>query len=119
MSNIDVMDLVEMEDKMNIDVLLGEWESLINELSDKEIALYQWKSVYQIKADEIVAVTDFKALYGANNQKVRDNHVKQELSDWYDTITDLEFSINYIARRISFLKELIKTKRVLMEVKQQ
>ncbi len=115
MSNIDVMDLVEMEDKMNIDVLLSEWESLINELSDKEIALYQWKSVYQIKADEIVANTDFKAVYGANNQKVRDQHVRNELSDWYGTIKDLEFSIDWIGRRISFLKELVRYKRSLLE----
>ena len=118
MSNIDTMDLVELEDR-NVDVmvLLNEWEDLVDELSEKEIALYQWKECYQIKADEIISNTDFKALYGANNQKVRDNHVKEELRDWYDNIKDLEFSIDYIARRISFLKELIRTKRVLMEVK--
>ncbi len=115
MSNIDVMDLVEMEDKMNIDVLLSEWESLINELSEKEVALYEWKEIYQIKAMEIEQNTNFKELYGANNQKVRDQHVRNELSDWYDTITDLEFSINYIARRISFLRELVRYKRSLLE----
>ena len=118
MSNIDTMDLVELEDR-NVDVLvlLSEWEDLVDELSEKEIALYQWKECYQIKADEIIANTDFKALYGANNQKVRDNHVKTELSDWYSIIKELEFSIDWIARRISFLRELIRTKTVLMEVK--
>ena len=115
MSNIDTMDLVELEDR-NVDVmvLLNEWETLVDELSEKEIALYQWKECYQIKADEIIGNTDFKALYEANNQKVRDNHVKTELSDWHDTIKELEFSIDWIGRRISFLRELVKTKRVLM-----
>ncbi len=118
MSNIDTMDLVELEEhNKDVLVLLGEWEDLVDELSEKELALYQWKTVYQIKADEIIGNTDFKALYGANNQKVRDNHVKTELSDWHDTIKELEFSVDWIGRCISFLRELIRTKRVLMEVK--
>ena len=96
---------------------LHEWENLIEELSMKEIALYKWKECYQIKSDEIIAHTDFKELYGANNQKVRDNHVRNELIDWYDTIKDLEFSIDYISRRISFLRELVKCERTLLEVK--
>ena len=97
--------------------LLEHWENLIEELSNKEIALYKWKEIYEIKANEIIEHTDFKELYGANNQKVRDNHVRNELSDWYDNIKDLEFSINYLSRRIGYLKELIRTKRSLMELK--
>lgn len=96
---------------------LRQWDELIEELSQKEIALFQWKQVYEIKANEIIEHTDFKELYGANNQKVRDNHVRNELSDWYDTIKELEFSIAYIERRISFLRELVKCKRTLLEVK--
>ena len=97
--------------------LLGEWEQLIDELSSKEVALYEWKEIYQIKALEIENTTDFKALYGKNNADVRKQHVKMELSEWDKTITDLQFSIDWITRRISFLRELVKTKRVLMEVK--
>ena len=96
---------------------LRQWDEYIEELSNKEIALYEWKSIYEVKANEIIEHTDFKELYGANNQKVRDNHVRNELSDWYDTIKELEFSIAYIERRISFLRELVKCKRVLLEVK--
>ena len=96
---------------------LRQWDELIEELSQKEIALFQWKQVYEIKANEIIEHTDFKELYGANNQKVRDNHVRNELSDWYDTIKELEFSIAYIERRISFLRELVKCKRVLLQAK--
>jgi len=101
-----------------IDEDLIEWDELINEVSNKEKALVEWKELYQVHSDKIIAETDFKALYGANNQKVRDNHVKQELSSWYDTIKDLEFSIDWIGRRISFLRELIRVKRTIMESKQ-
>ena len=96
--------------------LLSEWEGLVNELSEKEIALYEWKTVYQIRAEEIIQNTDFKALYGANNQKVRDQHVKNELADWYDIIKELEFSIDWISRRIRFLRELVRYKSTIMEV---
>ena len=101
----------------SIPEILCEWEELTRELSSKEIALLQWKQIYEIKANEIIEHTDFKELYGANNQKVRDNHVRNELSDWYDIIKELEFSIAYIERRISFLRELVKCKRTLLEVK--
>ena len=96
---------------------LREWEELVNELSEKEIALFKWKEVYEIRAMEIENNTDFKELYGKNNEKVRKEHVKNELADWHYIIKDLEFSISYISRRISFLRELVKCKRVIMENK--
>ena len=94
--------------------LLGEWEDLVYKLNRDEIALYQWKEVYNVRADEIIAETDFKALYGANNQKVRDNHVKNELSEWNNIIKDLEFTINHSHNRISFLRELIRVKTAMI-----
>lgn len=87
---------------------LDEWNELINELSEKELALIEWRNVYEIKAQEIEDNTDFKELYGRNNQEVRKNHVKNELRDWYVIITDLEISISWISRRISFLRELCR-----------
>ena len=123
MSNLNEQDIAEyLEEKVyskdfTIVDLVCEWEDLIEELSEKEIDYYYTKRSYQALSDKIIAETDFKALYGANNQKVRDNHVRNELSDWYDIIKDLEFSIAYIERRISFLRELIKCKRVLLEAR--
>ena len=96
---------------------LTEWENLISELSNKEVMLYHRKTAYQVRSDEIIAETNFKELYGANNQKVRDNHVKTVLAKDYEMIKALEFSISWIVNRISFLRELVKTKRALMEVK--
>ncbi len=95
---------------------LHEWENLINELSMKELALIEWKEIYEIKAQTIEDETDFKALYGRNNADIRKLHIKQELKEWSNTITDLEISIAWITRRISFLRELVKCKRTLIEV---
>ena len=103
----------DQEQKM--EELFTELNSLIEEITDKEIALYQWKELYEIKSEEIIKNTDFKTLYGANNQKIRDNHIKTELSDWHDTIKDLEFSIDWIARRISYLKHLIRYRITVLE----
>lgn len=123
MSNIDTMDLVELEDRqlhsinLSMNDLLVEWEDLLEELSEKEIEYYYCKERYQSKADVIIAETDFKSLYKANNQKVRDNHVKNELSKDHLHLKNLEFSIDWLNRRISFLRELVRTKRTIMEVK--
>ena len=96
---------------------LDEWENLVDELSEKEIALYEWKHVYNVKADEIVANTNFKELYGANNQRVRDKHVQEQLVDWHDIIVELEFSIDWIIRRISFLREMVHWETTIKEGK--
>jgi hypothetical protein len=55
-----------------------------------------------------VNTTDFKELYGANNQKVRDNHVKSELSDMVSQIKDLEFGIDWIKRYIPLVKSVVR-----------
>ena len=118
MSNLDTMDLVALEDRNGLLENLSEWSRLVTELSEKEVALYHWKEVYNVKSDEIIANTDFKALFGKNNADVKKQYVKEQLSDWHNTIKELEFSIDYLVRRISYLKELIRTKRVLMEIKE-
>lgn len=96
---------------------LAEWENLISELSNKEVMLYHRKEAYQVRSDEIIGETDFKALFGKNNADVRKQYVKEQLRTEHETIKALEFSISWIVNRISFLRELVKTKRVLMEVK--
>ena len=128
MSNLEPEDIAKMLDDQEekcediaIDCFVIdnciEWSNIITELSEKEVALYKWKEIYNVKSEEIIKNTDFKALYGKNNEKVRKDHVKQELIDWDKTITDLEFSIDYLKRRISFLRQLVNTKTSLIGVK--
>ena len=87
--------------------LLQEWEDLVLELSQKEVELYNLKEAFLIAESEIVNTTDFKELYGANNQKVRDNHVKSELSDMVSQMKDLEFGIDWIKRYIPLVKSVV------------
>ena len=96
---------------------LNEWEQLVNELSLKEEELYLLKDKINSKEELILKETDFKELYGVNNQKVRDNHVRGLLEKDFQMKHDLEMSIDYISRRISYLRELVKCKRTLMVVK--
>lgn len=117
MSNLNEKDIAKIKEQNGILGDLYQYKKLIEELSEKEIALYQWKEIYEIKAREIEVTTNFKEIYGKNNAEVRKQHIKEELREWHDNIKELEFSIDYITRRISFLKELIRTKRTLMEVK--
>ena len=102
---------IVMITEVPVDVLLVEWHFLVHELSDKEVELYKLKEAYIIAEADIVNNTDFKALYGANNQKVRDNHVKSELADMVSTMKALEFGINWIRQYIPLLREVVRCKQ--------
>jgi len=128
MSNLNEEEIAEIMENGNVGEIivpygdditdyLSEWENLIEELSNKEVLLYKKKEAYQVMSDKIIAETDFKALYGKNNAEVRKTHVKNELMTDYETIKALEFSVDWIGRRISFLRELIHVKRTIMESK--
>ena len=99
----------------SIEDFFNEWEKAINELKDKSVELINLKESYNQMEQDIVENTDFKELYGANNQKVRDNHVKNELKDMVDAKHDLELRIEYLKRRIDFIKNVLTMQRVLIE----
>jgi len=105
---VEVTSAPNME--MSVQDCLNEWEKLVNELSEKEEDYYTKKEAYQGLSEEIISVTDFKALYGKNNDSIRKQHVKEELSDEYEELKQLEFRMDYIKRRVSFLKTLVKVK---------
>lgn len=87
---------------------LKEWENVLETLK-YDIAKYEaLKEAYEEQSQDIINTTDFKELYGANNQKVRDNHVKKILSDEASELKLLELSISQNKRRINFLKEKVR-----------
>ena len=90
--------------------LIRQYELLVIELSEKEVKLYKTKEAYLIAEADIVNNTDFKELYGKNNEKVRTNHVKNELSDMVSEMKALEFGINWIRQYIPLLKEVMRVK---------
>ena len=99
-----------------VQTITDEWEDLLDELTTKEVELYMLKETYNTLSEDIIAATDFKQIYGKNNETIRKTHVKKELSDIVKDIKQLEFSINYISRRISFLKAMTYLKINMVEL---
>ena len=97
---------------------LTEWSSLITELSGKEVELLKLKDVIFDKEQWIIENTDFKEVYGRNNVDVRKLHLRKHMKGEYENRRALEVSIDFLTRRISFLKQLIHSKTVLAEVKE-
>ena len=96
-----------------------EWYNLISELSKKEEELYFKKEEYSKREFEIMFVEDidFKELYGSTAEKVRKQHAKNVLKELGKEIKELELSIEYCKKRISYLKGLVTVKTALLEVK--
>ena len=95
-----------------------EWSNLITELSLKEVDLLKIKNRIFDKEQWMTENTDFKTMYGKNNADVRKQHFNKFLKSEYAVKMHLEISIDYLKRRISFLKQLIHTKTIIMEVKE-
>lgn len=107
---------LKIDESIDADVMVNirEWSNLIEELSKKEKDYLTKKEAYNALSEEIIKETNFKALYGKNNESIRKQHVKEELADEYSELKELEFNIDYLKRRISFLKAMSYAK---MEVK--
>jgi hypothetical protein len=103
-----------------LDDLLLCYEDLIIELSQKETEHIEVKEDYDSKEFEIVFLSDinFKELYGSTSEKVRKQHASTVLKPLKTKLNGFELSIDYLKRYISFLRELIRVKRTIMECKQ-
>lgn len=105
---------------------LNEWNDLLLELSNKEIKFDTLKKDYQVKSEELLkeaskikAETErdiIKEKYGGNNDKTRKQYVKDSLKGMSEEKQDLEYSIDYLKRRMSFLKALVYSKRTFLEI---
>ena len=104
-----------MRENLTIDDYFREWEKSIDDLKTTHLELINLKETYAQLEQDIVENTDFKEIYGANNQKVRDNHVKNELKDLVDKKHELKLKSEYLSRRIDFIKNLMAMQRTLIE----
>jgi len=102
-------------DPQTIDDYFREWDSAVDEITEKEKELIGLKETYAQMEQKIIDETNFKALYGKNNEVVRKNHVKNELKDMVDERHDLELRISYLKRRIDFIKSLMGMQKTLIE----
>ena len=99
--------------------LLETYHYMIIELTHKETEYMELKEQYNQKEFEIVYMSDinFKELYGSTSEKVRKQHAIKVLKPLKDELQGLELIIDYLKRYISFLRELIRVKRTIMESK--
>jgi len=114
----------------NIKMDLVEWNGLLTWLSKSNRRIYEIKEEYKVESDKILAEARrikedpddgrdiIKEKYGGNNDKTRKQYVDEQLVDLINEKRDLEFHVAEDSRRISFLKELIRTKRMLNMVKE-
>ena len=96
--------------------ITNEWEDLITELSIKEVDYLQIKDKIFQEETELTETVDFKGLYGKNNADVRKAHFKKVLHSEYAIKTHLEVSIEYLKRRISFLKAMTYVKMGMIDI---
>ena len=105
---------------------LIEWNRILNRLNKSTRRLATIKEEYKNKSDEILAkarkikedenIDIIKDKYGGNNDKTRKKYVEEELSDLINERQELDFQVAEDNRRIVYLKELIRTKRMILQV---
>lgn len=89
--------------------IIDEWNKAIEELSQKEKKLLHVKDEYSQKEFNIKYVDDidFKELYGRANDDTRAHHVRITLKELINEKNELELRVDYLTRRISFLKAVL------------
>ena len=105
---------------------LIEWNRILKRLNKSTRRLATIKEEYKNKSDEILAkarkikedknIDIIKDKYGGNNDKTRKKYVEEELSDLINERQELDFQVAEDNRRIVYLKELIRTKRMILQV---
>ena len=111
--------VIEEKEPNTIEDYFNEWEKSITELSEKEIELSLLKEEYNQKEFEIVFLNadnvDFKEVYGSTSEKVRKHYASIKLQSLGDAKNDLEISIDYLKRRIDFIRSLMRMQVILLE----
>ncbi len=104
---------------VTIDDYFKEWEISIIELSEKEVRLSVLKEEYNEKEFDIVFLNiddvDFKELYGSTSEKVRKQYATMKLQSLIDAKNDLQVSIDYLKRRIEFIKAIMRMQGILID----
>lgn len=94
-----------------------EYYNLISELSKKELKLLTLKPDFNKKEYDILTTFNFKKEFGKDNDKIRKGYIREQYCGLLEEIEDLELSIDYLKRRISYLKQLVPVKTALLEAK--
>ncbi len=83
-------------------------ETTIKIVKDTHTRYIEIRDKFEKAELEILCNTDFKEIYGANNEKIRKAHVKEELKELYDEKNRLKIELEYQRNLCDLYKELIK-----------
>ncbi len=88
--------------------MFTEYKELIDRLSQAEIEYLNTRREYDKKEFEIITTFDFKGEYGKDNEKIRQGHIKEVLSDLLLKKDALSLEIEALKRRIRYQELVIE-----------
>jgi len=88
--------------------MFTEYKELIDRLSQAEIEYLNTRREYDKKEFEIITTFDFKGEYGKDNEKIRQGHIKEVLSD-------LLLKKDALSLEIEALKRMIRYQELVIE----
>lgn len=88
--------------------MFSEYKELIDRLSQAEIEYLNTRRKYDKREFEIITTFDFKGEYGKDNEKIRQGHIKEVLSDLLLKKDALSLEIEALKRNIRYQELVIE-----------
>lgn len=88
--------------------MFSEYKELIDRLSQAEIDYLNTRREYDKREFEIITTFDFKGEYGNDNEKIRQGHIKEVLSDLLLKKDALSLEIEALKRSIRYQELVIE-----------
>ena len=88
--------------------MFSEYKELIDRLSQAEIEYLNTRREYDKREFEIITTFDFKGEYGKDNEKIRQGHIKEALSDLLLKKDALSLEIESLKREIRYQELVIE-----------
>lgn len=88
--------------------MFSEYKELIDRLSQAEIEYLNTRREYDKREFEIITTFDFKGEYGKDNEKIRQGHIKEVLSDLLLKKDALSLEIEALKRQIRYQELVIE-----------
>lgn len=88
--------------------MFNEYKKLIDRLNQAELEYLNIRREYDKKEFEIITTFDFKGEYGKDNEKIRQGHIKEVLSDLLLKKDALSLEIELLKREIRYQELVIE-----------
>lgn len=88
--------------------MFTEYKELIDRLNQAEFEYLNIRREYDKKEFEIITTFDFKGEYGKDNEKIRQGHIKEVLSDLLLKKDALSLEIESLKREIRYQELVIE-----------